>query len=108
MPEWIGRMLSLLRLKKSNQEKMKTEKLSELFDSLFDEAARNSSPVSTKYARNRQITVRERNRNSPCRLRRMAGRERHLKHTVDEVFSGWVQATEEEEDNNRKVEETAA
>jgi len=80
---------------------MNTEKLSDL-----DEAARNNPPASTKYARNRQVTVRERNRNSPCRLRRMAGRERHLKHTVDEVFSGWVQATEEEEDNNRKVEET--
>jgi hypothetical protein len=95
MRKWIVRILCLLRLKKSKREKTDTEKLSELFDALFDEAARNSSPVSTKYARNRQITVRERNRNSSSRLRKLAGRERHLKHTVDEIFSGWVQATEE-------------
>jgi hypothetical protein len=92
MPKWI---VSLLRLKKSMPEKTNSEKLSDLFDALFDEAARNSSPASTKYARNRQITVRERNRNSPSRLRKLAGRERHLKYTVDEIFSGWVQATED-------------
>ena len=96
MPKGIVRMLSLLRLKKSKREKTDTEKLSDLSDALFDEAAKNNSrPASTKYARNRQVTVRERNRNSPCRLRKLAGRERHLKYTVDEIFSGWVQATED-------------
>jgi hypothetical protein len=96
MPKWIVRMLCLIRLKKSVPEKTNSEKLSDLFDALFDEAARNSSPASSKYARNRPVTFPERNRNSPSRLRKLAGRERHLKYTVDEIFSGWVQATEDE------------